>query len=175
MNEKPNIVFEGEFEEVLEVDNHLYLRSKIDQICVIPYTISKDGLLDKIGIVELWNEEEKKNIQSLLKGYLNEDDGTNLVGANRILYQISGTNLQDASRWMFLGTVYNTLESHSPIRIYGVDVTGVEVKGQDSVRNIADRKRFRMMESNHVIQSDDLLFLGSFTRLFNFFYTQSLK
>lgn len=175
MNENPNIVFESEFEEVIESNGHLFISSKLDQVCVIPYTISKDGLLDKIGIVELWNEEEGKNIQSLLKGYLNEDDGTNLVGANRILYQISGTNLEDAARWMFLGTVYNTLESHSPIRVYAVDVSGVEVKGADSVMDSAERNRFRMMESNHVIQSDDLLFLGSFTRLFNFFYTQSLK
>lgn len=175
MNEESNIVFESEFEEVLEIDNHLYIRSKLDQVCIIPYTISKDGLLDKIGIVEVWNEEEKKNIQSLLKGYLNEDDGTNLVGANRILYQISGTNLTEAGRWMYLGTVFNTLESPSPLRVYGVDVSEVEIREEDSVMNETDRKRFRMMESNHVIQSDDLLFLGAFTRLFNFFYTQSLK
>lgn len=175
INEEPKIVLENEFEEVIEDNGHYLLRNKIDQICVLPYTISSDGLLDKIGIIELWNESEKKNIQTLLKGYLNEDDGTNLVAANRILYQISGTNISEASRWMFLGTVFNSLASESPLRIYAVDVSGVEVKGEEYIINGEDRKKFKMMGSNQVAQSDDLLFLGAFTRLFNFFYTQSLK
>lgn len=175
INEEPKIVLENEFEEVIEDNGHYLLRNKIDQICVFPYTISSDGLLDKIGIIELWNESEKKNIQTLLKGYLNEDDGTNLVAANRILYQISGTNISEASRWMFLGTVFNSLASESPLRIYAVDVSGVEVKGEEYIINGEDRKKFKMMGSNQVAQSDDLLFLGAFTRLFNFFYTQSLK
>jgi hypothetical protein len=173
--EETKILLENEFEEVIEDNGHYYLRSKIDQICVLPYTISQDGLLDKIGIIENWNESEKKNIQTLLKGYLSEDDGTNLVGANRILYQISGTNISEASRWMFLGTVFNSLTSESTLRIYAVDVSGVEIKGEEYVMNESDRKRFRMMGSNQVAQSDDLLFLGAFMRLFNFFYTQSLK
>lgn len=175
IKEEPKIVLENDFEEVIEDKGHYYLRSKIDQICVLPYTISQDGLLDKIGIIEVWNDLEKKNIQTLLRGYLNEDDGTNLVGANRLLYQISGSNITEASRWMFLGTVFNSLASDSPLRIYAVDVSGVEVKGEQYVMNEEDRKRFRMMNSNQVAQSDDLLFLGAFTRLFNFFYTQSLK
>lgn len=173
--EETKILLENEFEEVLEDNGHYYLRSKIDQICVLPYTISQDGLLDKIGIIENWNESEKKNIQTLLRGYLSEDDGTNLVGANRILYQISGTNISEASRWMFLGTVFNSLTSESPLRIYAVDVSGIEVKDEKYVMNEEDRKKFRMMGSNQVAQSDDLLFLGAFTRLFNFFYSQSLK
>ena len=171
--EEPKIVLENEFEEVLENNGHYFLRSKIDQICVLPYTISQDGLLDKIGVIENWNEIEKKNIPTLLKGYLNKDDGTNLVGANRILYQISGSNIEEASRWMFLGVVFNTLASESPLRIYAVDVSGVEIKGEEYIQNEEDRKRFRMMPSNQVAQSDDLLFLGAFTRLFNFIFRVS--
>jgi len=174
-SEEPKIVLDGEFEEVLSIKGHYYLRSKKDQVCVLPYTISNDGLLDKMGVVEVWNEVERKNIQTLLKDYLTEDDGTNLVGANRVLYEISGTNLEDASRWMYLGTLVNTLVSDSPIRVYAADVSGVEIKPEENVMNEEARKKFRMIDSSSVVQSDDLLFLGAFTRLFNFFYTQSLK
>ena len=161
--EEPKIVLDGEFEEVLNIKGHYYLRSKKDQVCVLPYTISSDGLLDKMGVVEVWNEVERKNTQTLLKDYLTEDDGTNLVGANRVLYEISGTNLTDASRWMYLGTLVNTLVSDSPIRVYAVDVSGVEIKAEENVINEESRNKFRMIDSSSVVQSDDLLFLGAFT------------
>lgn len=168
--EEPKIVLDGEFEEVLKINGHFYLRSKKDQVCVLPYTISADGLLDKMGVIDVWNEVERKNVQTLLKDYLNEDDGTNLVGANRVLYEISGTNLEDASRWMYLGTLVNTLSSDSPIRVYAADVSGVEVKPEENVMNETMRKKFRMIDSSSVVQSDDLLFLGAFTRLFNYIF-----
>jgi len=172
MQNEEKIIIEGKFEDVIEFEDHYYLRSKKDWVCVLPYTISGEGLLDKIGIVEIWNQEERKISQTLLKDYLNEDDSTNLVGANRVLYEIAGVNLVDASKWMFLGSVFNSLTSDSPIRIYAVDITDVELK--IDVMNEEERKKFHMVKSSEILQSDDLLFLGAFTRLFNFFYVQSL-
>ena len=173
MDTEKRIVLSGEFEDVLQFNDHYYIRSKFDRVCIVPYTTSDDGLLDKMGIVEVWNEEERETSLTLPTGYLNQDDGTNLVGANRILYEITGTNLTDASRWMPLGAVFNSLTSDSPIRIYAVDITGIEI--QEDVMDKEAQNHFKLMDSSRVVQTDDLLFLGAFTRLFNFFYTNSLR
>jgi hypothetical protein len=109
---------------------------------------------------------------TLLTGYFNQDDQTNLVGANRVFFELTGKNFTDASKWMYLGSVYNSLTSDSPIRIWAVNVTGLEMK-ESSEPEL--QKRFKLMDTSLVVQTDDLLFLGAFTRLFNFFYTNSIK
>lgn len=170
--EEKKIVLKGEFEDVIEFRNHYYIKSKKDRVCVIPYTIL-DGLLDKIGVIEIWNDEEKRSSLTLLTDYFSEDDETNLVGANRVFYNISGINISDASRWMYLGSLFNSLTSDSPIRVYAVDVS--ELEFEEDVINEEIKEKFKLIESSKVIQTDDILFLGAFTRLFNFFYTNSLK
>lgn len=172
MNEK-NIVFESEFENVSLFEEHLYIQSKKDRICILPYTISEDGLLDQMGVIEIWNEEEEGASQTLVTDYLNEDDNTNLVGANRLLYEITGINLTDASKWMYLGSLFIHLYSDSPLRVYAADISGTSL--QTGVVKEEERKHFKLIDSSLVAQSDDLLFLGAFTRLFNYFYVKALK
>jgi len=164
------IVLKGEFEDVIERGGRYFTRSKKDLLCIIPYTISEEGLLDKIGIVELWNDIEKKSLLTLIHGYLSEDDGTNLVGANRIFFQNLKANITDATKWMYLGSVFHTMVSDSPIRLYCIDVSGMDLEE----RPIEESKIFKLFDVAKVLQTDDLLFLGGFTRLFNYFYIKSL-
>ncbi len=172
MNNDKKIVLSGEFEDVIEFEQHYYVQSKKDRICVLPYTIN-EGLLDKIGVIEIWNDIEREKSLTLLTDYLSKDDETNLVGANRSLYNITGVNITDASRWMYLGSLFNSLTSDSPIRVYCVNVTDIEIK--EHVFDLETQRNFKFIESSRVTQTDDLLFLGAFSRLFNFFYTNSLK
>lgn len=169
------VVLEGDFEDVIELDNHYFLVQKKDLLCVLPYTISSEGLLDKIGVIEDWNYIEEEEVLVLLNDYLSSDDSTDLVAANRILYEIIGSNIENADLWMYLGSVYNNMTSDSPIKIYAVDITDVEVKTDEEVREKEDRKKFKMMDSSAVLQTDDILFLAAFARLFNFFYVNSLQ
>lgn len=172
MIKEKKVVLSNDFQEVIEWNDHYYIKSKFDRACVLPYTIS-DGLLDKIGVVELWNEEEKETTLTLLTDYFSKDDETNLVGANRILYSITGVNITDASRWMYLGSLFNSLSSDSPIKVYAVNVTDITI--EENVLDIETRRNFKFLDSAKVTQTDDILFLGSFNRLFNFFYTNSIK
>ena len=172
MDQNKRIVLEGEYEKVLEFNDHYYIQSKFDRVCIVPYTVSTDGLLSEIGVLETWNDEEKETSLTLLTGFLSQDDETNLVGANRVFFELTGQNFTDASKWMPLGAVYNSLTSDSPIRIYAVNVTGLEMKESTEPEL---QKRFKLMDTSRVVQTDDLLFLAAFTRLFNFFYTNSLK
>ena len=109
MNKKleKKIVMKGMFEDVLKENNHLYLVHKLDKICVLPYTISTDGILDKIGVIKDLDILSEKEVYTLINGYISQDDATNLVAANRLLFEVIGSNVKGADDWMYLGTLSN--------------------------------------------------------------------
>jgi hypothetical protein len=168
------LILQGQFEDVIEIDKHYYLVDKKDKICVLPYILSTNGLLDKIGVIRDWNYVEEELVYTLLNDYLNEDDSTDLVAANRILFEVIGTNVDAADLWMYLGDLYSNMTSDSPLKIYAVDISNVEIKADEIVEEEEQRKKFKFFDSSKVIQTDDVLFLAAYLRLFNYFYVNSL-
>jgi hypothetical protein len=169
------LVYQGVFEDVIEIDKHYYLVNKKDRICVLPYTMSTNGLLDKIGVIKDLNYIEEEETLTLLNDYVSEDDQTDLVAANRVLFEVLGTNATSADDWMYLGSLYNNMSSDSLIKVYAVDISNTEIKADEDVEELSQRKKFKLLDSARVIQSDDMLFLASYLRLFNYFYVNSLK
>jgi len=167
------IVLKGPFENVIEIDHHYYLVNHKDRICVMPFTLSTNNLLDKIGVVEDFNYIEEEKVLTLLTDYVYDDDSTDLVAANRILFEIIGTNVKNASNWIYLGTLFNNLSSYSLLKIYAVNITDVEIKEDENVEEKTERKRFKLLDSGKVTQSDDMTFLASYFRLFHHVYTKS--
>jgi hypothetical protein len=176
--DNPNLerktVVEGQFEDVIEIKDHYYLISKKHQVTVLPYTIDSKGLLDKVGVVKDYNYVFEEYDYTLINGYVNQDDGTTLVAANRVLYEAIGLNVTNADDWMYLGGLYNTLTSDSAIDLYCVDLTDKELPKTEEAQETADKIKFKMIDSSQVITSDDTLLLASYLRLFNFFYVNSL-
>ena len=68
--------------------------------------------------------------------------------ANRILFEIIGTNVTDAMLWMYLGTVSSTLLSDSPIKLYACDITNVEIR-----ENEESKKRYIMSKIRNYQQA----------------------
>ena len=169
------LVLEGPFEDVIQLSEHYYLVDKKDKICVLPYTISVNGLLDRLGVMEDWNYIEEERVLTLINDYISADDTTDLVAANRVLFEIIGTNITDADLWMYLGSLYNNMSSDSPIKIYAVNISETEIKADEEVKEEQQRKKFKMLDSSKVIQTDDILFLAAYLRLFNYFYVNSLN
>lgn len=170
---KKKIIVTGEFEDVIEIDGHYYLLDKKDKIAVIPYTISSEGLLDKIGVVQDWNYVEEEEVLTLLNSYVSSDDPTDLVAANRIFFEVTRINIKDAKNWMYLGAVYSNLTSDSPIKLYAVDVTDIKI--QEEAKESIQKKKFKLMNASSVIRTDEVLFLAAYFRLFNVFYIKSLN
>jgi hypothetical protein len=171
--EKKTIV-EGKFEDVIEIQDHYYLVSKKHRVTILPYTIDSKGLLNKVGVIKDYNYVFEDYDYTLINGYINADDGTNLVAANRVLYEAIGLNAPQADDWMYLGGLYNNLTSDSAIDLYCVDLSGKEVKDTEEIEENRDKIKFKMIDSSYVITSDDTLLLASYLRLFNYFYVNSL-
>ena len=168
------IVLEGNFEDVISINEHYYLISKKHRVAVLPYTISSNGLLDKVGVVKDYNYIFEDYDYTLINGFISQDDGTNLVAANRVLFQVIGMNLTNADDWMYLGSLYNTLTSDSPTDLYCVDLTSKEIIKTEDVEADINRAKFKMIDSSYILTSDDTLLLASYLRLFNYFYINSL-
>ena len=173
-NNEIRIVKTGKYEDVVEIDEHLYLISKKHRVAVLPYTIDTQGLLSKIGVIKDYNFIYEEYDYTLIHGYISQDDGTDLVAANRILYDVIGTNITSADNWMYLGSLYNSLTSDSGINLYCVDVTNTQIKETEEVEESQDKAKFSFLDSSKVISTDDSFFLSAFLRLFNLFYVQSL-
>jgi len=167
-------VLEGKFEDVISIDEHYFLVSKKHRVAVLPYTIDTRGLLDKVGVVKDYNYIFEDYDYTLINGFISQDDGTNLVAANRVLFEVLGLNITDADDWMYLGGLYNTLTSDSPTDLYCVDLTDKQIQETEEVEQNINKKKFKMIDSSFVITSDDTLLLASYMRLFNYFYVNSL-
>jgi hypothetical protein len=169
------IVMSGKYEDVLSIDDHFYTVSKKQRLCVIPYTISGHGLLDELGVIQSKNILSERLDYTLINGYLNEDDSTDLVAANRLIFEMIGSNVAKAENWMYLGSLYNKMTSESPVKLYAVNLTNITIVGDKEVEEHKKEQNFKMLESNKVVTTDDTLLLASYLRLLNYFYINSLK
>ena len=176
MNKKleKKIVMKGMFEDVLKENNHLYLVHKLDKICVLPYTISTDGILDKIGVIKDLDVLSEKEVYTLINGYISQDDATNLVAANRLLFEVIGSNVKGADDWMYLGMLSN-ISIGGNVIIWAANISDIDVNEAANVEETKKALKFEMIPANQVVASDDALFLASYMRLFNYFYVNSLK
>ena len=172
--ENNKIVLRGKFEDVISENEHLFVVHKLDKICVLPYTISEKGLLSDIGVVKEIDPLKEKENFVLINGYINKDDATDLVCANRLMFEIIGSNVKTGTDWMYLGQINNTLNSNG-LKIYCVNLTDVDINTSEDVEETKVVTKFEMVEANKVVVSDDALFLAAFFRLFNFFYVNSLQ
>jgi len=172
---KKKTVIEGKFEDIIEIEDHYYIISKKHRLCVLPFTISVDGLLDKIGVIKDYNYLYEEYDYTLINGYINEDDGTNLVTANRLLFEVIGNNVKSADDWMYLGSLFNNLTSDSLVDIYAVNISNLDIKVNEDAVEEQEKVKFKMMETYEVVQSSDSLLLSAYLRLFQMIYVNSLQ
>jgi hypothetical protein len=176
MNKKleKKIVMKGMFENVLKEKNHLYLIHKLDKICVLPYTISTNGILDKVGVIKELDVLKEKQTYNLINGYISQDDATNLVAANRLLFEVIGSNIKSGSDWMYLGNLSN-ISIGGEVIIWAANISDIDINQAEEVEETKKALKFEMIPTNQVVASDDALFLASYMRLFNYFYVSSLQ
>lgn len=165
------IVNSGQFEDVLEINDHYYIISKKDRIGVIPYTISTNGIIDKIGIVNDFNILKRKTEYTILYDYVNTDDISDLNGANRILKMYTNVNIKDASKWMYLGNLFYSIATDSPIKLYCVDISNIDFNNI----KINNKKDFQLIDVENIIASEDAILIAGYTRIFNMFYVQTIN
>lgn len=145
-------------------DKELKVISLYTEIAVMPYSIDDSGLLDSVGVVGYTNFYDDTSHLTLLKGFRKDSESSNMITANRLIFDSFGVNITQAEKWMFLGDIYSE-SSGTPIKLYCVNISNNEdLKSED----------FKMVTVNTAITSDDSLLLSSYLRLFKLYYMQGI-
>jgi 8-oxo-dGTP pyrophosphatase MutT (NUDIX family) len=155
------------------------LHIKIPSVAVLPYTVDDNGIVDKIGILKEYNQlREGAKANTLITGSIEVSDEDTLATAVRELYEEGGFNMQGAplDKWIYLGGFHDSKDSDRIIPTFAVDVTGVEQEAATGDGTHQEQNSVLEMEDvNVALQSNELLVLGSFLRLFNIMYQKSFK
>jgi hypothetical protein len=161
-------------EDVIEYNGHFYVVNKHQKICVMPYTLEK-GMLNKIGVLKYVSSLSSNLEYSLINGIVTIDDETDLVAANRIMFELTNTNAANANIWMYLGKIKTSVIDDLGISLYCVNITDLNLSTPSKLDRQIKETQFKLINSNDIIATDDSILLSSYLRLFQFFYINSLN
>jgi 8-oxo-dGTP pyrophosphatase MutT (NUDIX family) len=155
------------------------LHIKIPSVAVLPYTVDENGIVNQIGILREQNQlREGGFAKTLITGSIEVSDEDTLATAVRELYEEGGFNMNGGpvDKWTYLGGFHDSKDSDRIIPTFAVDVTGVEQEpAQGDGTPQEQNSKLEMVDVNVALQTNELLVLGSFLRLFNIMYQKSFK
>lgn len=166
------VIAESNTDRVIESNGKFYITHKIRSICVLPYDIS-NGIIDRIGVISIDKRVSTTLMYNMLTGPVTTDDDTDLVSANRILFNSTGINEPNANRWMYLGMIKLGMLDTEGTSLYAVNISG-KPEGTGLISNDGIG-RYALVKANDIISTDDAVLLASYLRLFQFFYINSIN
>lgn len=164
MDKNYKILVENDSKSVIEKNNEFNVISHYTEVAVLPYSINNSGILDKVGVIGYVNFYNNISHLTIPSSYRKNTDASCMITANRILYEYTNVNIDNASKWMYLGDIYNKY-SGTPIKVYCVDISDC---------NAIKKSELNMIDIGTAITSDDSLLLASYLRLFKLYYTQDV-
>ena len=139
-------------------------------VVVMPFLSDQQGLPLSIGVLKEPNPFRDGGISvSLITGTSDEDDPDLLSTAKRELKEESGFDVQDNSRWYFLGSVTSSKFVDHEQPCFAVDVTGIE-KGEPQPDDTEKEQNmeFKFISANDVVKAKDVFLPGLFLKLFKY-------
>ena len=173
------VLAETEYFDFVQFAGKSGLHIKIPSVAVLPYTVDENRIVDKLGILKEYNQlRESSYADTLITGSIEVSDEDTLATAIRELLEEGGFDMKGDSleKWTYLGGFHDSKDSDRVIPTFAVDVTGKEqqpVIGDGTPQE--QKSKLEMVEVNQALQSNELLVLGSFLRLFNVMYQKSFK
>ena len=174
-----NKLFETPYFDIVEVNGKYGVHTKTVSVAVLPFTVSKGGIIEKIGVLKEWNPLRETNYaDTLITGTIDNSDADAYEAAVRELYEEGGYKLDpaDTNRWVFLGNFHDSKDSDRQYPAFAVDVTGIQ-KGnnQPDGSHQEANSELTMVDVSEALQSSETLLLGAFLRLFNVMYQKSFN
>lgn len=159
--------------EIVDIDGHLFIRQISPGVIIMPYTVTKSGFPDKIGIIsEVLDQRPGGMSKTLITGSQDNKDANIFQTAVRELEEESGFIVEDLKRWEFLGSLYTSKMVLNSNPCFAVNITGLvsEEKKTDGSKSEKDTK-FELLNVSDVLNLDDslisTLFIKTFKEIFN--------
>ena len=170
MKNKDNICYEAPKFNVVERNGKPGIVSTVETVMILPFISDDQGLPLMLGVIKEPNLfREGGNATSLITGTCEDEDPDYLSTAKRELKEESGYDVEDSSKWYFLGTVTANKFVQKEYPCFAVDVTGI-VKGEAETDGSKQEKmaEFLFIPANDVVKSQDVFIPALFLKLFKF-------
>lgn len=170
MKKKDNICYKAPKFNVVERNGKPGIVSTVETVMLLPFISDDQGLPLMLGVIKEPNLfREGGNATSLITGTCEDEDPDYLSTAKRELKEESGYDVEDSSKWYFLGTVTANKFVQKEYPCFAVDVTGI-VKGEAETDGSKQEKmaEFLFIPANDVVKSQDVFIPALFLKLFKF-------
>jgi 8-oxo-dGTP pyrophosphatase MutT (NUDIX family) len=156
--------------EVIEREGSIGIKSTVEPVVILPFISDDQGLPLMLGVLKERNPFRDGGYSiSPISGTSEEEDPDYLATAKRELKEESGYDIEDSSRWYFLGSVTATKMVDCEHPCFAVDVTGIQ-KGEATTDGSEHEKlsSFVFIPANDVVKSKDVFIPALFLKLFKF-------
>lgn len=156
--------------QFLECGNFTGIKPLFTNVVVMPFTSDSQGLPLSIGVLHEPNPFREGGINvSLVTGCTEDEDGDLLSTAQRELYEETGLDVPDISKWYYLGSVTSSKFVDHEQPCFAVDVTGVsrEIPKTDGSSK-ESHSEFKFIPANDVVKTKDIFIPGLFLKLFKY-------
>lgn len=168
MNNK--IFFENESFKVEEREGMLGIIPLFTNVVILPFLSDEQGLPLSVGVLEEPNPFRDGGLSVCLITGTSEDEDPDLLStAKRELLEESGYDVQDNSKWYYLGSVTSSKFVDHEQPCFAVDVTGIK-KGepQPDENEKEQNMEFKFISANDVVKAKDIFIPGLFLKLFKY-------
>jgi 8-oxo-dGTP pyrophosphatase MutT (NUDIX family) len=156
--------------DVVEREGCVGIKSTVEPVVILPYISDDQGLPLMLGVLKERNPFRDGGYSiAPISGTTEEEDPDYLSTAKRELKEESGYDVEDNSKWFFLGTVTATKMVDCEHPCFAVDVTGIQ-KGEATTDGSEHEKlsKFVFIPANDVVKSKDVFIPALFLKLFKF-------
>ena len=173
------ILHTDKYFDVVEVNGQRGFKTKSMSIAVMPFTVDENDQIHSVGFLKEYNPFREGNYAlTIITGTVENEDDDLIDTAIRELDEEGGIVCpsEEKKRFIYLGNFYPYKDSDRMVPTFAVDVTGLEInKAEGDGSKVEELSTFHMMPVNEGIATDELLPLGAFLRLFNYFYMRTLQ
>jgi len=155
---------------LMERDGYIGIKPLFTNVVVMPFTCDENKLPLMIGVIKEPNPFREGGINiSLVTGTSDDEDPDLLSTAKRELLEETGLEVEDISRWYYLGTSTSSKFVDHEQPCFAVDVTGIpqgeaKTDGTEQEKNM----EFKLIPANDVVKMKDIFIPGLFLKLFKY-------
>lgn len=167
---KTKVMYETEDFQLLGCDDLVGIKPLFMNVVIMPFTSDDNGLPLTVGVLEEPNpfREGGHNV-TLVTGCTDDEDGDLLSTAKRELYEEAGINVEDNSKWYYLGAVTSSKFVDHEQPCFAVDVTGIPIEEPKTDGSELEKNaKFKFIIANDVVKAKDIFIPGLFLKLFKY-------
>lgn len=151
------------------VKDELCVERIYENVVVLPYTLTENQYIDKIGVLNEFNLLRFKNYSTTAVTGSFKDKETSLECAKRELNEETGLNIEDSYQWIFLGYLNCSKFDSTDYPCYAVDATNVKIQKKKTDGSVSEkRSTFEFIELNDAIKVNDAFILSLLLKLFSY-------